>query len=104
MLWLCDPLSEATAATVHDFISSAVSHVHYGCIIPLTQRDWVVLVSYANSRVWHVLSSYIQQRPRDLWGSLMALLTSDPGNLNGFLPALFSHGDTLKIVSDTLCL
>lgn len=66
----------------------------------LAERDFFVLVSRTDSRVWDVLSmsSFIQRMPRDLWGSFMALLNSDPGNLNDFLPALFSHRDPLKIV------
>ena len=97
LLWGCSSAFELELQ-LHDFISGVVSRF----IMVALSHQLKEAVGFP-AGVWHVLSSYIQQAPRDVWGSLMALLTSDPGDLNEFLPALFSHRDTLKIVFDTMC-
>lgn len=96
LLWGCSSAFELELQ-LHDFISGVVSpFIMVALSHQLKEAVWFP------AGVWHVLSSYIQQAPRDVWGSLMALLNSDPGDLNEFLPAFFSHRDTLKIVFDTV--
>lgn len=112
MLWLCDLLvwgcSSAfwTETTIHDFIGGVVSHVHYGCIIPLAERDRLVLSFLHILQGSGVCYEYkflypanVSRCVRPIHGSFNLW----PRKPEWVPSCTLSHRDTLKIVFEALC-